>query len=193
MAVMAIGKENRMGAGAGVLRACAAVVAMLALGVGSPAAFAAEIDQSDIIAPQHIPHQPDDGWQAGTCTLDTPPCSVATEPQWFEQAAGHPPVGFTQFIIKEQSGPPLGPTPVGNLKTVRVDLPVGLSVNPQATEQCKLAPGQSPATCQPTAQVGTSGVTATNPTTGLAVPLPPAPVYNIEPLPEELDRFGLSI
>jgi hypothetical protein len=122
-----------------------------------------------------------------------PPCSVDTPSQFFEQAAGHPPVGFTQFIIKEEAGPVLGPRPVGNLRTVRVDLPKGLSVNPQATAQCPLASGQSPATCLPNTQVGTSAVIATNPTTGLAVPLPPVPVYNLVPLPEQPARFGLSI
>lgn len=187
--MMATGRGFKMGRKAGVGKLIAVAGAALSLGIGAPAALAA-----DIIAPQHNPHQADDGWQAGTCKLDVPtPCSVDTPAQFFEQAAGHPPVGFTQFIIKEESGPPLGPTPVGNLRTVRVDLPKGLSVNPQATPQCKLAAGQSPATCLANTQVGTSAVTATNPVTGLAVPLPPAAVYNIEPLPEEPARFGLSI
>lgn len=177
-----------MGAGAGVLKVAAAIGVALTLGIGASAAQAA-----DIIAPQHDPHQSDDGWQAGTCKVDVPTCSVDTPSQFFEQAAGHPQVGFTQFIIKEESGPPLGPTPVGNLKTVFVDLPVGLSVNPQATPQCKLEAGQSPSTCPANTQVGTSAVTATNPLTGLAVPIPAAPVYNIEPLQGEPARFGLSI
>ena len=41
---------------------------------------------------------------------------------------------------------PLGPEePIGELKTVHVDLPVGLSVNPQATEQCPQADASKPA------------------------------------------------
>src|SRR5882757_3241047 len=72
-----------------------------------------------------------DGWQAGTCKLGTDnTCSPSTSSQFFTQAAGHPPVGFTQIWVKH--GPP-GETPVGDLKTVLVDLPPGLSVNPQAT------------------------------------------------------------
>ena len=70
-------------------------------------------------------------------TGDAPdPCSVATPNQFFEQTAGHPQVGFTQFIVKNEARPGRPETPVGELKTVRVDLPVGLSVNPQATPQC---------------------------------------------------------
>jgi hypothetical protein len=162
-------------------------------------ASAAVVDQSDIIAPQHVPHQSDDGWQAGTCSLDTPPCSVDTEPQWFEQAAGHPPVGFTQIIVK--NGSP-GKTPVGNLRTVRVDLPVGLSVNPQATpEQCTVGPGQHPdaTTCPLDSQVGESKVVVSN-LVGIPTTLV-VPVYNIVPKPDEPPskplgepaRFGFSL
>jgi hypothetical protein len=183
----------RDGAGIRRLIAVTGMAALLAIAVTAPAAPAAEIDNSTIIAPQHDPPQSDDGWQAGTCLIDTPPCSVDTPAQFFEQAAGHPPVGFTQFIIKEEPGPITGQIPVGNLKTVRVDLPEGLTVNPQATPQCELDPGESPSTCPANTQVGTSAVTATNPTTSLAVPIPPVPVYNIVPKAGEPALFGLSI
>jgi hypothetical protein len=161
---------------------------MAGLAGGSPAA-AETIDQSSIIAPQHVPHQTDDGWQAGTCTLDTPPCSVETEAQWFEQAAGHPPVGFTQIITKHGSDN----IPVGNLKTVRVDLPRGLSVNPQATGQCEVGAGQHPdsTTCSPADLVGESKVTVSD---LLGVPFPlTVPVYNVVPNPGEPARFGFSL
>jgi len=182
----------REGAGIRVLVVLAG--AALALGIAAPVASSAEIDNSTIIAPQHDPPQSDDGWQAGTCTLDTPPCSVDTPLQFFEQAAGHPPVGFTQFLIKQEPGPVIGEIPVGNLRTVRVDLPEGLTVNPQATvAQCELDPGESPSTCPLNTQVGTSAVTATNPTTSFSVPLPPVPVYNIVPKFGEPALFGLSI
>ena len=66
------------------------------------------------------------------------------------QAAGHPPFGFTQFIVKDDQRTGLLETPVGTLKDVRVDLPVGLSVNPQATPQCELATfAASPLGCPP--------------------------------------------
>jgi len=175
-----------------------AVVLVLAIGVGATPAFAAEtIDQSTIIAPQHRPPQVDDGWQAGTCYADPAPpaqCSVETKSLFFEQASGHPQIGFTQFIIKQEPAPIIGEIPVGNLKTVRVDLPVGLSVNPQATpEQCDLAKAEHPGNCPPLSKVGTSEVTATNPLTGFSLTLPKVNVYNLIPQNGEPARFGLTI
>jgi hypothetical protein len=175
-----------MGTGAGVSRLFT-VVAAFSLAIVPATARAA-----DIIAPQHEPHQTDDGWQAGTCTFDAPTsCSVKTPAQWFEQAGGHPPVGFTQIIVKH--GPP-GETPVGNLRTIRVDLPKGLSVNPQATPvQCSVGAGQHPdsATCPLGSLVGESKVTVSEligaPTTLTVL------VYNIVPNQGEPARFGFSL
>jgi hypothetical protein len=161
-------------------------------------AVGAASSAAQIIGPQN----PDDPqvnspWQAGTCKADPPPpgqCSVGTPGLFFEQAAGHPPKGFTQFIINTETGPPLGPAPIGNLRTVRVDLPAGLTVNPQSSiEQCDLEPGGSPAGCPPASKVGTSEVTATNPGTGFSLTLPPADVFNIVPEEGEPARFGLSL
>jgi hypothetical protein len=132
-----------------------------------------------------------DGWQAGTCNLGTDlTCSPATSGQFFTQAAGHPPVGFTQIYVKH--GPP-GETPAGNLKTVLVDLPPGLSVNPQATPQCVLEAGKFPTGgCPLTSKVGVSSVTAA---TLLGIPLGPLsfPVFNIAPRPGEPARFGFDL
>ena len=154
----------------------------------------ASVAQAEIIAPQHHPPQVSDGWQAGVCYTDTPTCSVATPSEFFEQASGHPQVGFTQFIIEDEPGPILGEIPVGNLKTVRVDLPVGLSVNPQATpEQCDLEAVEHPESCPLDSKVGTSEVTATNPLTSLSVTLPKVNVYNLIPREGEPARFGLTI
>ena len=164
------------------------------------AAFSAGPATADIIGPQD-PNDPqvDSPWQAGTCKADPAPpaqCSVATPPLFYEEAAGHPPKGFTQFIINHEENPtnPLLPEiPVGDLQTVRVDLPPGLTVNPQATEQCELEGEESPSTCPAGSQVGTSEVTATNELTGLPVTIPPVPVYNIVPKDGEPARFGLSV
>jgi hypothetical protein len=131
------------------------------------------------------------GWQAGTCNLGTDlTCSPETHEQFFTQAAGHPPVGFTQIIVKH--GPP-GETPVGSLKTVLVDLPPGLSVNPQAAPQCVLVGGKfPPGGCPVTTKVGVSSVTAA---TLVGIPLGPLsfPVYNIAPRPGEPARFGFTL
>ncbi|MGD9735721.1 MAG: hypothetical protein AB7V58_08960 [Solirubrobacterales bacterium] len=171
-----------------------------------PAAAAANTEA--IINPPFDPHNPqvDSGWQAGTCSLEPPEvpteCSVATPGQFFERAAAHPNWGFTQFIIRnnplEIGGIPVSGTkvPVDELKEVRVDLPVGLSVNPSATVQCPLATFEAESThCPPASRVGESKVE-----TSLAgVPAPPSaplsvvPVYNVVPKAGEAARFGLEL
>jgi hypothetical protein len=156
--------------------------------------FFAPAATADIIGPQN-PDDPqtDSPWQAGTCEFDAPECSIASPTtQFYEEAAGHPPVGFTQFIVNTEPGT-LGPVPIGNVRTVRVDIPPGLTVNPQATPQCELAPGESPAGCSPGSKVGTSSVRATNPLTGFSQTLPTADVFNIVPEPGEPARFGFSV
>jgi hypothetical protein len=155
---------------------------------------AAGANTADIIAPQHEPHTAADGWQAGTCNSDAPECSPQTPGQFFTQAAGHPPVGFTQFIVKNEPfflGPvELGANPVGTLKDIRVDLPVGLSVNPQATERCEL-PAFESETCLPAAAVGTSAVTTS--LAGIVAPPVSAVVYNLVPAPGEPALFGFRV
>jgi len=156
----------------------------------------------DVIAPPINPHDPqvDSGWQAGTCSTEAADpgapgaevCSVETEDWFFEQAAGHPNYGFTQFIVKNSAGT-LGPTPDAELARIRVDLPVGLNVNPGATERCPLATFKAdPATCPPESYVGDSYVTAADPLLGGSVPLH-AEVYNVVPVEGESARFGLKL
>ena len=170
-------------------------IVAFALLFGAPVASASS---GDIIAPSD-PRNPtaESGWQAGTCTIDTPTCSVDTPAQFFEQAAGHPPVGFTQFIVAHSTevvGPLTLKKPVGELKDVRVDLPVGLSVNPGATPRCDLAVFEgSAAACPPLSKVGESFVTAADPLLGTVLPPITAAVYNIVPPPGEPARFGLEL
>jgi hypothetical protein len=112
----------------------------------------AQADTQNIIEPQHNPPTAADGWQAATCTTDEPKCSP-NAPNFFVQAGGHPPIGFTQYTIQHEESTgtvqPLGaviptspikePLPDREIKTLRVDLPPGLTVNPQATPRCPLA------------------------------------------------------
>jgi hypothetical protein len=181
--------------------AIAIVLAALSLLALAPVAAA---DTGDIIAPQHNPPSAEDGWQAGTCTTDVPECTPETPGQFYTQAAGHPDVGLTQFIVKNKPfelipGVPIPGTqnPVGTLKTLRVDLPVGLSVNPQATPQCELSSFQAEqcAVSAPGSQVGTSAVTAA--LEGLPAPaldgLTKVPVYNLVPKDGQPARFGFRI
>ena len=171
----------------------------LALFVGLLAVPAAAADTGDIIAPQHNPPTAADGWQAGTCKTDLPECTPETGSQFYTQAAGHPNVGLTQFIVKNEPylGLPGTQQPVGTLKTLRVELPVGLSVNPQATPRCELASFQAEqcAVSAPGSQVGTSAVTAAE----LGLPVGPldgltkVPVYNLVPKEGQPARFGFRI
>jgi hypothetical protein len=191
-------------------RAVATLVAVIAVvfGVALSLPAAAAANTEGIINPPFDPHDPqvDSGWQAGTCNAEPPEvgseCSVATPGQFFERAAAHPNWGFTQFIVRNKPfepvpGVPVPGTevPVGELETVRVDLPVGLSVNPSATVQCPLATFEASAgDCPGESKVGTSAVTA-----GFALALPPftglteVPVYNVVPKEGEAARFGLEL
>jgi hypothetical protein len=180
------------------------VVSLIAAAGLALFAPAAEASTEGIIAPSD-PDNPsvDSGWQAGTCTEEPPEsaqvCSVATASQFFEQASGHPSWGFTQFIVKhttEVVGPLTLEKPVGEVKTVRVDLPVGLSVNPGATARCPLATFEAGAGgCPAASQVGESAVT-TSLAGVVAPPTKPVtqvPVYNVVPKQGEPSRFGLEL
>jgi hypothetical protein len=119
----------------------------------------AQADTTDIIEPNTEPPNAANGFQAGTCTTDEPEagkkCSPETPQAFFKTAGGHPQVGFTQYIIKHKDGKgfitvggsPVLEVPVSeieeprlnrDIKTLRVDLPPGLTVNPNATAKCSL-------------------------------------------------------
>jgi hypothetical protein len=144
-----------------------------------PAAMA---DTTDIIQPQN--ETADQGFQAGTCIEnkegETPtgkPCSPTTPSLFYKTAAGHPPKGFTQYIIEHE--PITEPAPgffkaeiPGDLKehTIRIlrtDLPPGLTVNPEATaSRCGTAeflnqptPGTFVPTCKPETITGEEELT----------------------------------
>ena len=171
--------------GARIWLGIAVSVVLLMLATAAPAGAV------DIIE-EELPETAKSGWQAGTCKTDTPECVPEEPKQFFTQAAGHPPVGFTQIIVKHKASN----EPTGNLKTVLVDLPQGLSVNPQATPQCELQGGKFPAggceAAAPGSKVGYSLVTVYVPVLGVVGPLE-FPVYNIVPRPGEPARFGFDL
>jgi hypothetical protein len=163
-------------------------------------AFAAA-DTTDIIESQEETLEKEDGFQAGTCYENQegedadqtkpdpgkPYCSAETPGLFFTQAAGHPPFGFTQYIIQHENGtgkiepievevptkPIKEPIADRTIKTLRTDLPPGLTVNPQAVAKCSDAEfeaiGQIPGapvgtfghvpTCSPTTITGRDEVT----------------------------------
>jgi hypothetical protein len=119
-------------------------------------------------------------WEALTCAVDvTPvdPCTSADVSDFYTQAAGHPNFGITAF--KLNTGP--FEVPEGNVKDIRVELPEGLGVNPEATEQCTVAQLAASA-CPPGSLVGTNYlraiVAAGPPPVATTIPVP---VYNVEP------------
>jgi hypothetical protein len=145
---------------------------MMALGLLLAAAVVAQADTGNIIEPQHTPGTKADGWQAGSCTTDEPApgvkCSPETEGAFFKKAGGHAPSGFTQYTIQHTTTIPgviepiVEPLEGRDIETLRVDLPPGLTVNPQATtEKCPVAkflhspaPGIFTPECEPATKTG---------------------------------------
>jgi hypothetical protein len=131
-------------------------IAVLVLCIGALLAvpLLAQADTGDIIMPQVSPSTAEDGWQSGTCSKDGPganeKCAPGTLDRFFKQAGGHPPEGFTQYTIEHLPivnpapgvfiGPIVDPLADHEIETLRVDLPPGLTVNPESTAtKCTLA------------------------------------------------------
>jgi hypothetical protein len=141
-----------------------------------------------VFSPQNNPPNANDGWQAGTCNTAT--CAPdSPKPEFFETAAGHPPFGITQFIVRHKKEL-LHEEPEVDMKTLRVDLPVGLSVNPGATPQCQAT---HPKECPANTKVGDSVITV-SPELPIVPPVPiTAPVYNLVPKQGQPARFGFTV
>ncbi len=171
----------------------------------------AQADTGDIIEEQHTPSTALDGWQAGTCTEDliTDQCRPESPiSQYFRTAAGHPPIGFTQYIVKQEEFDPVNfpgaMRPIGPVKTIHVDLPPGLTVNPQATlTRCTMAEFETPAPptelpgCAASSQVGEERLTLKIEANGGEVPptqfVTRVPLYNLVPDFGEPAKFGFKI
>ena len=208
-------------------------ISLAAIFTGAAGALA---DTGDIIEPNHTPGTAADGWQAGTCTTDSPKCSPTTESQFFRKAGAHPPIGFTNYIIQHVEGTGKiepaefsiatseikPPEAKRSIKTLRVDLPPGLTVNPDAAPQCSLADfefiegGVHKPQCAEASIVGREEVTLVTNLGGVVPapnpPFPPpntlpkgtviapdplkgtvVPVYNLEPNAGEPALFGFVI
>jgi hypothetical protein len=126
-------------------------------------------------------------WEAGTCKTGVGECTYGSDPsRFFTQAAGHPEEGLTDFEF-ETAG--LLGSPVGNVREVRVDLPEGLNVDPQAVPQCPKATFENnPADCA-ASQVGESIITSIS----SVLPVPASfPVYDLVPQNGEPALFGFN-
>jgi len=132
-------------------------------------------------------------WEAGSCResscTDAGPLSA-----FYTQAAGHPEFGITdfEFNFKEALG---AKVPEGKVKDVRVDLPQGLAVDPEATtEQCGEAQLEE-FHCPVGSQVGVDEATGTAELLlGVRSTVEESfPVYNMQRKPGEPARFGVEI
>ncbi len=194
-----MGRTLRGGRGRLLALAVAIAVPGLLASIESPVADAAAFGVSK--------------WEAGTCTDAS--CTDSTPSFFYTQAAGHPNVGITDFrFASEESSGLAGEVyrPIGHVRDVRVDLPTGLSVNPEATPTCSEAQIEAEESlCPPASQVGedeaTGTVDATEevlkllglPKLGLGVLATPItvtekfPVYDLERKPGEAARFGVEV
>jgi hypothetical protein len=138
-------------------------------------------------------------WEAGTCASTE--CSDHGPPaDFYTQAAGHPSFGITDFRFATKKTVLLPGVeweePLGHVKDVRVDLPAGLAVNPEATEKlCTEAQlNEEKKLCPPESQVGVDEATGTAEVLGVKKTVTEDfPVYNMQRLPGEPARFGVEI
>jgi hypothetical protein len=128
-------------------------------------------------------------WEAGTCKVTS--CKdngTNAQEEFFTQAAGHPDFGITDFEMNYKSTL-FGKEPEGHVKDVRVDLPPGLSVNPEATAQCTEAQLDE-SKCSAESKVGEDEATGT---VGTLTVTEKFPVYNMVRKYGEPARFGVEV
>ncbi|HEY4895129.1 MAG TPA: hypothetical protein VII01_03490 [Solirubrobacteraceae bacterium] len=134
-------------------------------------------------------------WEAGTCKLanctDAGPTS-----SFYTQAAGHPNFGITDFEFNfREVGLLKAKEPEGKVRDVRVDLPSGLAVNPEATtERCTDAQINE-LNCPAGSQVGYDEATGTAEfTLGVKSTVTEKfPVFNMVRKPGQPARFGVEL
>jgi hypothetical protein len=134
-------------------------------------------------------------WEAGTCTAVS--CNDGTPSSFYTQAAGHPDFGITDFKFDYRQLGPTDEEPEGKVKDVRVDLPSGLAVNPEATEQCS-EQQLDEFKCPAGSEVGEDEATGTATLFSLLVNVNDTvterfPVYNMVRKPGQPARFGVEV
>ncbi|HEV3045805.1 MAG TPA: hypothetical protein VGY13_00450 [Solirubrobacteraceae bacterium] len=140
-------------------------------------------------------------WEAGTCSEESCKDSEGeSSTKFYRQAAGHPDFGITdfRFAVTKHAGL-LGEVenPVGHVKAVRVDLPPGLAVNPEATPTCEAAVFEK-LECPGDTKIGEDEATGTaSLLNGLSLTETTIterfPVFNIARKPGEPARFGVEV
>ena len=135
-------------------------------------------------------------WEAGTCKESS--CNIeGKDPgaEFYTQAAGHPNLGITDFAFDyKEVALTKAEEPEGKVKDVRVDLPPGLAVNPEAVEPCREAVIEK-LECPSESQVGEDEAIGTAELTlGLKTTVTESfPVFDVERRPGEPARFGVEV
>src|SRR3984957_17534020 len=136
-------------------------------------------------------------WEAGTCKESS--CNIeGKDPsaEFYTQAAGHPNFGITNFSFnyKEVGLLVKAKEPEGKVKSVRVDLPPGLAVDPEAVEQCPEAL-ITKLECPAASQVGEDEAIGTAELTlGVKTTVTESfPVFDVQRQPGEPARFGVEV
>lgn len=136
-----------------------------------------------------------DKWEAGTC-IETSCKDSGPTSQFYTQAAGHPDFGITDFRFAARDVGLEHEEPNGKVKDVRVDLPPGLAVNPEATEQCSEAQLDA-FSCPAGSQVGEDEATGTASVLsllGLGLTVTEHfHVYSMQRKPGQPARFGVEV
>jgi hypothetical protein len=139
-------------------------------------------------------------WEAGTCANVECKDSDVKEGKssyFYTQAAGHPDFGITDFsFATHEEGLLKAQVPNEHVKDVRVDLPPGLAVNPEATE-VKCEPKQlnkDEGLCPEASKVGVDVATGTATVIAkLTIKETEFPVYNMVRKPGQPALFGVEV
>lgn len=132
-------------------------------------------------------------FEAGTCDVNT--CTYDDPSDYYTQAGGHPPFGVIDFTFNTVPFMDFG-LPDGNVLSVRTDLPIGLSVNPEAVPKCLPEELEDDAgiACPAASQVGANYISAVAALGGPLGPVTlPVAVYNMEPPPGKPLMSGFRI
>ncbi|HTA32414.1 MAG TPA: hypothetical protein VK721_03235 [Solirubrobacteraceae bacterium] len=137
-------------------------------------------------------------WEAGTCANTECEDSDVNEGKanyFYTQAAGHPDFGITDFAFKTHKKG-IAEVPNELVEDVRVDLPPGLAVNPEATT-AKCTPEELESDkeeCPAASQVGIDEATGTATVLfKLTIKKEKFPVYNMVRKPGQPARFGVEV
>src|ERR1700679_1282001 len=150
---------------------------------------------------------------ASNCKVET--CNKAANPaeekakaeaEGYSQAAGHPPFGVTDFTLKSFEASPGLHLPNQSIKKLRIDVPPGVSTNPEAVPKCSVEKFTSTEVepvkhiylgpeCAEDTVIGENKVTTVlEVAPGVFADVPPTgKVYNLEQPTGDSSYFGVAL